>query len=285
MPAVGGQSERILGRQPGGLREERHEADRRPARARSDEGHPLGEQRRIPAHLVDDEAGDLRGIGGIDGGLRPEDLRDDAAAVDVADDDDRRVGRSGEPHIGDVARSKVDLRRRASALDEDDVRLRPEAREAFEHRRHQLGLPRLVGTRRDGAAHAPLHDELGPDLRLRLQKDGVHVDGRRNPRGPRLKRLGPADLAAIGRHRGVVGHVLRLERPDVEAAVRQQPGEPGDKDGLADVRPGALQHEEASAHLSAPPLGRAGGKASCAVRPLAPFGTGRSGAILPRTES
>ena len=40
----------------------------------------------------------------------------------------------------------------------------------------------------------------------------------RTPRGARLQRLRAADLAAVGGDRGVVRHVLRLERPHLEAA-------------------------------------------------------------------
>ena len=57
--------------------------------------------------------------------------------------------------------------------------------------------------------------------RSRLQQHGVHVDARRHARGARLQRLGPADLAAVGCHGGVVRHVLRLERHDANAAVRE----------------------------------------------------------------
>ena len=53
----------ILGRQQTGLREERHQAQRRPAGARGDRRHAIGEQRQIAAHPVDDEAHHQRCIG------------------------------------------------------------------------------------------------------------------------------------------------------------------------------------------------------------------------------
>ena len=40
-----------------------------------------------------------------------------------------------------------------------------------------------------------------------------------DPASPRLQRLSPADLAAIGSHGRIVAHVLRLERPDGYAAT------------------------------------------------------------------
>ena len=64
-----------------------------------------------------------------------------------------------------------------------------------------------------------------------------------DPRGARLQRLGPADLAAIDRDRGVVRHVLRLERPDAEAAIGEQPAEAGADQRLADIGAGAHEHD------------------------------------------
>ena len=40
---------------------------------------------------------------GVEHRLRAGDLRDDAAAVDVADQHDRAIGGAREPHVGDVA--------------------------------------------------------------------------------------------------------------------------------------------------------------------------------------
>ena len=51
-----------------------------------------------------------------------DEARDDAAAVDIAGEDHRHACRSGEAHIGDVARSQVG-RRAAGALHHDEVRI------------------------------------------------------------------------------------------------------------------------------------------------------------------
>ena len=69
------------------------------------------------------------------------------------------------------------------------------------------------------------------------------MDGRGDAGGAGLQRLGAADLAAVGGDGGVVGHVLRLERADAEAAVGEGAGEAGDDQGLADVGAGALEHQ------------------------------------------
>ena len=169
--------------------------------------------------------------------------RDDAAPVDVADEHDRNAGRLGEAHVGDVAGAEVDLGRAAGALDEDDVGIGDDAGEALHHPRQELGLPRPVFRRPHGAGALAVDDHLGAGIALRLEQHRVHMDRRRPPRRPRLKRLGPADLAAVGGDRGVVRHVLRLERCHLEPAPDERPAEPGDDHRLADMAAGALDHQ------------------------------------------
>jgi hypothetical protein len=142
------------------------------------------------------------------------------APVDVADQHHRRVGGPGEAHIGDVARAQVDLGGGARALDEDEVGVFREAREAVQDGGQEPGFPGLVVARLHGGDHPALHHHLGADLALRLQQDRVHVHGGRHPGGAGLERLRPADLAAVGGDGGVVRHVLRLERPDPQAPAR-----------------------------------------------------------------
>ena len=85
--------------------------------------HAVVEQGRIAPEAVDDEAPDHRGVGFVEHRLRADEACDDAAPVDVADEHHRHVGRAGKAHIGDVAGAQVDLRRRARALDENEVGL------------------------------------------------------------------------------------------------------------------------------------------------------------------
>ena len=145
---------------------------------------------------------------------------------------------------------QIDFGRAAGALDEDEVGLALQPGETVQHLRHQRRLDRLVfgGARR--AEHLALHDDLRADLALRLQQHRVHVDARRHPRGARLQRLRPADLAAVGGHRRIVRHVLRLERPHVQAAIGEGARQPGHDQRLADIRAGALEHDGAGGHAA-----------------------------------
>ena len=157
-------------------------------------------------------------------------------------------------HIGDVVRPQIDFGRAAGALDEDEVGLVLQPGETVQHMRHQRRLDRLVFGRARRAEHFALHDDLRAGLALRLEQHRVHVDAGRHPRGARLQRLRPADLAAVGGHRRVVRHVLRLERPHVEAAIGEGARQPGHDQRLADIRAGALEHDGAGGHAPRVPV-------------------------------
>ena len=107
----------------------------------------------------------------------------------------------------------------------------------------------------------PCTIDLRADLALRLEQHRVHMHRWLDTGRQRLQRLRAADLAAFRRHGGVVRHVLRLERPDAEAALHQRTSEPGDEQRLADARPRALQHEDAGGHQYSMP--------ACAFTPSA----------------
>jgi len=237
----------ILGRQRARGREPRHDAEGGPARPLLYHLGSAGEEAGIAAELVDDEALDADLLGARQQCMRADDGGEDAAAVDVADEDDRHVRRLGKAHIGDVALAQIGLGGAAGALDEDEVGFGAEPGEALEHARQEARLQRLVLARRRVAGDAALHDDLRAGLGLGLEENRVHVGGRRDEAGPRLERLRAADLAAIPGDGGVVRHVLRLEGAHREPAPRESAAEPGDKQRLADIRARALQHQRRDA--------------------------------------
>ena len=186
---------------------------------------------------------DHRGVGGVEDGVGADELGDDAAAVDVADEDDGDGGGAGEAHVGDVVGAEVDLGGAAGAFDEEEVGVGGEGGEAVEDGGEEGGLQRVVVAGAGGGEAAALDDDLGAGVGFGLQQDRVHVDGQGAAGGAGLERLGAADLAAVGGDGGVVGHVLRLERGDAEAADGDGAAEAGDEEGFADVGAGALEHQ------------------------------------------
>ena len=140
---------------------ERDEAERLPTGRVRDRRHAGCKQRRIAAELVDQEAAHQRGVVRIDHRLGADQARDHAAAVDVADEDDRHARRARKSHVGDIVGAQVHFRSAAGAFDQHDIGLGLEPGEAVEHERHQLRLHLLVGSRLGGAVDAALHHDLG----------------------------------------------------------------------------------------------------------------------------
>ncbi len=170
-------------------------------------------------------------------------LGDDAATIDIANQQDGKIGRFGEPHIGDVGGPQVHFGGAAGALDQHQVAAAPDLGEAVQHGGQQLVLELAVVAGRRLGEDAPLHHHLRPGFALGLQQHRVHVTAGGQTAGQGLQGLGPPDLAAVGGHRGVVRHVLRFERGDRQAAAAKGAAQPGHQQGLADIRAGALQHQ------------------------------------------
>jgi len=69
--------------------------------------------------------------------------------------------------------------------------------------------------------------DLRPAFGLRLQQHRVHIGGGRDAAGASLQGLGSADLATVCGHRGIVRHILRLERPHPEPPPGEGARHPG----------------------------------------------------------
>ena len=93
----------------------------------------------------------------------------------------------------------------------------------------------LVLRRVEGADNTALHDDLRAPICLRLQEYRVEVVPWLQSGGTRLQCLRTSDLAAVDADRGVVRHVLRLERRDADAAPPGEPAESRHDDRLADA--------------------------------------------------
>ena len=211
------------------------------------------EQRDVAAELVDEIADDHAPVLFRQDQMGAGDRGDDAAAIDVADEDHRHVGARRKAHIGNVAAPQIDLGRRAGAFDDDEVGTLADLGPGVEHGIHQTGFQRLVVACPRLAEHLALHHHLRADIGLRLEQHRVHMDGGRNATGDRLQPLGAADLAAefVARYigdGGVVRHVLRLERPHLQPTVPRRAAEARDQHRLADIGACALQHDRLGRH-------------------------------------
>ena len=82
---------------------------------------PGFQQRDVAAEFVHDESGDQRLIVGVEHGHRPEQVREQPAAIDVADDDHRQVRGAGQTHVHQVRCTQVYFSRRTGALADHHV--------------------------------------------------------------------------------------------------------------------------------------------------------------------
>ena len=243
---------------PGCLAVERHGVLLGQQRGRGKEGHDaeaievaLGldqvdgavEQRLVAAELVDDVSLDERSLGVLKQFMGADDCSDDAAPVYVAQQHDGHAGGTGEAHVGDVALAQVHFRGAARAFDNHQVGVGGYGREAVQDPGQERGLQGMVVAGSGLAIDAPLDDHLGPGLGRGLEQHRVHVHARRHAGRPGLQGLGAANLATVGGDGGVVGHVLGLEGADGEPAPPVGPAQPRHQQGLAHVRPGALDHQ------------------------------------------
>jgi len=201
------------------------------------------EQAHVAAEAVDDEALDARLFARREQLERADEVGEDAAAIDVGDDDHRAVDDLGEAHVGDVAGAQVDFRRAAGALDDDAVVGGAQALPRFEHGLHRARLVLVVVAGVQIGVRLAVDDHLSALVGRRLQQDRVEVDVRRHPCGEGLQRLGAADLAAVDGDRRVERHVLRLERRDAHAAPGQDAADGRGEDRLAGVGSASLHHQ------------------------------------------
>ncbi len=204
---------------------------------------PRLQQRDIAAKTVDDEALHARLLAFREQRQGPDQVCEHATLVDISDQDHRAVHRLGEAHVGDITGAQIDLRRRACALDHHHAIRSGQPPVRVEHGLQRDAFVVVVGSGIHAGHRAAMDDHLGPDVAVGLQEHRVHVGVRRKVGGLRLYRLGTADFAAVGGHRAVERHVLRLERRHRDTLARQPAAQRGHQRALASVGRGALHHQ------------------------------------------
>src|SRR5690606_16231112 len=78
-----------------------------PACLRGDVLQTAVKEGNVAAKLVNEETSDERPVLGLENGMCADKACDDAAAIDVADQDHGQAGFGRETHIGDVALSEI----------------------------------------------------------------------------------------------------------------------------------------------------------------------------------
>ena len=144
---------------------------------------------------------------------------DHTAPVDVTDHHNRGIDCTGKPHIRNITSPQIDLGRAASPLDDQQISLLPQLRKTIQNMRHQTGFMRAIFACAHAAETLSLHNDLGTCIGFGLEQNRVHMNRCRATRGPRLQRLRPANLAAIGGDGRIVRHVLRFKWGNLQTLI------------------------------------------------------------------
>ena len=168
-----------------------------PARFFSYDRHPAFKQCRVATESVDQKAFDHGVIFRGDNSLRADNLCNNAAAINIAEQDNRNIRCPRKAHIGDIIGPQIHFCRASGTLDQNKVGLGAKTGKAVEHGSHQARLPVLIFAGLRIPCYFALHDHLGPDHALGLQQHGVHMNRGRNTSGPGLQGLRATDLAAV----------------------------------------------------------------------------------------
>ena len=213
------------------------------------------QQRGVAAEAVEQEAREQVALLRRQAVPRAQEVREGAAAVDVATQQHGCRDLERDRHVDDVAGSQVDLRRASSAFDDDDVVLVEQAVQRVANDGPEPRTALAPGQLRDREVGLAEHDDLRARVGLGLDQHRIHARLRCDARGGGLHDLRPPELAAVVRHAGVVAHVLRLERRHAQAFLGQQAAECGREVRLAGVRRAALHHQGPT-HRRLPARGR-----------------------------
>ncbi|MNL06427.1 hypothetical protein D3C87_1270620 [compost metagenome] len=201
------------------------------------------QQGNVAAKTVDDEAFDPRLLARRQQLQCAHQMRENPAAVDVGDQQHRAIHRFGEPHVGDVAGTQIDFRRRTRTFDHHHRIRRAQPLVRDQHRFHRDGFVVVIGHgihRRDRTA---MDDHLSARIAVGLEQHRVHVGMRLEERRLSLHGLRATDFASVGRHRTVERHVLRLERHHADTLTRDPAAQRRHQGTFTGIGGGALHHQ------------------------------------------
>ena len=169
-------------------------------------------------------------------------VREDATAIDVGNQNHRAVHGLGKAHVGNVAGAQVDLGRRPGTFDHHHRVGRTQAVMGGQYGLHRDGFVIVIGHGVHAGHGSPVNDHLRAGVAVGLEQHRVHVGVRRQPGSLRLHSLRATDFAALGRHRAVERHVLRLERHHAHALTGQPAAQRCHQCTFARIGRGALHH-------------------------------------------
>ena len=173
------------------------------------------------------------------------------AAIDIRNEEHRRLQILCHPHIHDIICLEIDLGRAPRPLDHNRVVCLVQTPKGFLHRvKGFQGIALMVfpcAHVADGLSH---EHHLRAGISRGLQEHGIHIHHRLQPRGLRLRHLRASHFQAVLRDIGIERHVLRLEGNDLPPLLMENAAERRRQYAFPYMGASALQHDVIRHHTT-----------------------------------
>jgi hypothetical protein len=148
--------------------------------------------------LIDDESGNHGALVSFQQFTSPQQRSEDAAAINVSNEQTLRIRHFGHAHIHNVIVFKIDLGWGAGSLQDHDIILFGKDAIALFNDRQEFGNANfLIVAGIKVAPHLAAYDNLRGGVATGLDKNWIHVHRRGNSGGFRLQRLRASDLVSV----------------------------------------------------------------------------------------
>lgn len=217
--------------------------------------HPAAfvEEADVAAELVDEDAFDQPAFPRFEQLHRSVHRGEHPSAVDIGHQKHVRPGVGGHRHIHEVRIAQVQFADASGAFEHHGVVARRQTVVGGADLAPQ-GIPPGPGAEEFGggavSGDPAVEDHLTDLVGVGFQQQRVHVRMALHAGGFGLHDLRPAHLAAVGRHIGVQGHVLGLERCGVVSVLAENAAESRGEQAFAHVAARSGEHRRMQSFVS-----------------------------------
>ena len=204
--------------------------------------HSRIQNRLVSPELVDDQAFYHGPFLFLQKLHRADELCENAAPVNIAHQEHRRICHFCHAHIYNVFFLQIDLRRASRTLDHNDIVFRCERVVSLHNIRHQLFLIFEIISGAHGSQNLTVYDHLGANVVGRLQKNGIHKNGGLDSRRFRLHHLGSSHLQSLFCDKRIQRHILRFKGSHLIAILFKNAAQSRCKKAFARIGHSSLYH-------------------------------------------
>ena len=179
----------------------------------------------VPAEFIDDKTLDHLPLLRLQQHQGACQAGKNAAAVDVADQQNGCIHQLRQTHIYNIILLEIDFRRTACTLQHDDVVLLIQLAVCLHDVGDHLFFAFIIFARRQVAQHLAVDDDLRAGVVGGFEQDGVHQNRRFDTGCLRLHHLCASHFQPFLGDEGVERHILRFKRSDPIAVLMKDAAE------------------------------------------------------------